>query len=523
MSADPHSAAPVIIGQPLSLHDTQRISQGLCEVQLDQDRQAKLQQTRDALDRALQNKQTIYGVNTGFGALSEERIDADSIAQLQVNLLRSHAIGVGEDLNAQQVRALLALRAHTLCLGASGASPELAQALLSLLNAGVVPKVPRQGSVGASGDLAPLAHLALVLIGEGKAYYQQKLYSGAEALTRAGLKPYALRPKEGLSLINGTQVTTTITALALAQGFEVLCAADVLGALTLDVSLGSARICDPRIHALKAHPGQQRSAQQIQAVIENSALLESHRDCGRVQDAYSLRCMPQVHGAVRNALRYVAQMVTVEINSATDNPLLLPRDDGGFDVQSGGNFHAAAVALPADHATAACTQLATISERRCDRLMNRDSSRGLPAFLTEDAGLESGFMMVHVTASALASECKALSFPASVDTIPTSAGQEDHVSMGPIAARKFQSVVQCTAKVLAIEAACSARALDLRRSERKVDTSPRLQQVYAKIREYVAPFSGDRSMSEEIEALAAAILRGELRSAAGLEPEWPAP
>lgn len=510
------SSASILVGNALTLGDVDRIAQGGAVVGLDQDVPARLAKTRESLEKALAGGATIYGVNTGFGALAEHRIDASELVELQKNLLRSHAVGVGAPLGHAQVRCLLALRAHTLSLGASGATPGLPAALLDLLNAGILPVVPSQGSVGASGDLAPLAHLALVVIGEGRAYYDGQEMSGAQALQKAGLKPYDLGPKEGLSLINGTQVTTAICALATYQAAELVATADVLGAMSLDASLGTVKPCDPRIHALKPHAGQQMTAKRIIELVQGSALAKSHADCGRVQDAYSLRCMPQVHGTARNAIEYIARAVTTEINSATDNPLLLASSDAqGFETVSGGNFHAANVALVADHGSAACTTLATISERRLERLVNVHLSRGLPAFLANDPGRESGFMMAQVTASALASECKSLSFPACVDTIPTSAGQEDHVSMGPIAARKFAQVTQNVARVFAVEAAIAARALDLREHA----TSERLQAVHAQIRKYVPPFTGDQAFGSELDALGEAILRGELREAAGLEQE----
>lgn len=511
------SSDRILVGKALSLGDVNCIAHAQAKVELDAGVLGRLSQTRESLEKALADGATIYGVNTGFGALSEHKVEAHELVELQKNLLRSHAVGVGTPLGFAQVRCLLALRAHTLSLGASGVSPTLPGALLDLLNAGILPVVPSQGSVGASGDLAPLAHLALVLIGEGRAYYQGKEMAGAEALAAAGLQPFALGPKEGLSLINGTQVSTAITALAAYQAGELVATADVLGAMSLEASLGTARAFDPRIHALKPHAGQQLSAQRILELIEGSPLYASHGGRRQVQDAYSLRCMPQVHGTVRNALRYIASAVTTEVNSATDNPLLLASSDSqGFEAVSGGNFHAAAVALVADHGSAACTNLATISERRLERHVNVHLSRGLPAFLANDPGRESGFMMAQVTASALASECKSLSFPASVDTIPTSAGQEDHVSMGPIAARKFAQVVQNTARVFAVEAAIAARALDLREHP----SSTKLQAVHEVIRRYVPPFTGDQAFGSELDSLGEAILRGELREAAGLAHEF---
>ena len=507
----------VFVGRRIDIEEVHRVAREGADAVLSETAEAELERTRGLLERALADGATIYGVNTGFGALSETRIPADRLDDLQRNLLRSHAVGVGPELADEVVRALLMLRAHTLALGASGVRSLVPQRLLELLRAGVVPIVPSQGSVGASGDLAPLAHLALPVIGEGEARVEGQRMPGATALERRGLAPLELRAKEGLSLINGTQVTTAITALSIHDARELVAAADVIGAMSLDAMLGTVRICDPRIHAGKPHPGQRRSAETLASLVRGSALNRSHANCGRVQDAYSLRCMPQVHGAARSAIAYVAGAVEIELNSFTDNPLVLLRDpddpEAGFDVLSGGNFHAGSVALPADHASAALTTLATISERRIDRMCTADHSRGLPAFLTDDPGLESGFMMAQVSAAALASECKASSFPASVDTIPTSAGKEDHVSMGPIAARKLGTIVANLARIFAIEAAAAARAIDLREPE----SSPQLRAVHGQVREYIAPFVGDRSMSAEIEALAAAILRGELRLAAGLE------
>ncbi len=507
--------APIVIGRTLELADVHRVARQQAPVQLAPEAREELRRTRQHLEQALGRGDIIYGVNTGFGALSETRIANDQLAALQQNLLRSHAMGVGPAFSGEIVRALLLLRAHTLALGASAASPELTEFLLALLDRDVRPVVPSQGSVGASGDLAPLAHLALTVIGEGDAWFEGQVLPAAEALARAGLTPRTLGPKEGLSLINGTQVMTAIAALAVVDAAELLTAADILGALSLDALLGTLSASDPRIHAGKPHPGQQRSAEILRLLLADSPLNDSHRDCGQVQDAYALRCIPQVHGAVRGALGYVAAALRIEVNSFTDNPLVLARSDGGFDVISGGNFHGATVAVPIDHMTAALTTLATISERRCDRLMSPHSSRGLPAFLADDPGLESGFMMAHVTSSALTSECKTLCFPASVDTIPTSAGKEDHVSMGPIAARKLRAVVDAVARVLAIEAMSAARAIDLR----GIPSSPRMQRVHAAIRVHSAPFTGDRSMAADIERLAAAIVSGELRAAADLPCE----
>ncbi len=514
------ATGPVMVGQPIEIADVHNVARGGLFAQLDAAARTELARTRRHLEAAIANGATIYGVNTGFGALSDRRVALEELQALQCNLLRSHAVGVGPRLPRDVVRALLLLRAHTLAMGASGVSPALADFLLSLLRADLTPVVPSQGSVGASGDLAPLAHLALVVIGEGEVERPDgAIVPARAALESAGLRPFSLGLKEGLSLINGTQVMTAIGALALYDAAELLTAADILGALTLDATLGSTDPYDPRIHAGKPHAGQRASAALIRRLVEGSALHDSHRDCGRVQDAYSLRCTPQVHGAVRGALTYVSAAARVEINSFTDNPLVLPRADEGFDVLSGGNFHGATIAVPLDHMSAALTTLGTISERRLDRLLNPNTSRGLPAFLTERPGLESGFMMAQVTAAALASENKSLSAPASVDTIPTSAGKEDHVSMGPIAARKLRSVVDNVARILAVEAAVAARALDLRHHP----TSPTLQRAHAVIREHIAPFTGDRSMSKELERFAEALLTGALRDAVGLPHELARP
>lgn len=511
--------AAIALGRPLTLLDVARLARTSTTIHLDPAARARVAEIREALEAelgpGLGSGRTIYGVNTGFGALADTRIPADKTAALQLNLLRSHAMGVGAPLPQPTVRAILALRAHTLALGASGVRPDVLDALVAMLERGVTPIVPSQGSVGASGDLAPLAHVALVLVGEGEAVVGGERLSGSAALARAGLVPLELHAKEGISLINGTQVTAGIGAIALADAAELVTAADVIGAMSLDASLGTSDAFDPRIHHGKRHPGQIRTAEIVTSLVSDSPLRASHHDCGQVQDAYALRCMPQVHGAVRGALRYVGDAVTIEINSMTDNPLVLSNGAGGFDVLSGGNFHAGSIAVLLDHMTAALTTLATISERRTDRFMGEHTNRNLPAFLAASPGLESGFMMAHVTAAALASECKSLSFPAAVDTIPTSAGKEDHVSMGPIAARKLASVAANVAHVLAIEAIVAARALDLREHP----TSKRLLAVHAAVRRHCAPLTGDRAHSAEIEAVAEAILAGELREAAALPHE----
>jgi histidine ammonia-lyase len=506
---------PIVLGRPLALFDVDAVARRGAAVGLDPDARARVAMTRARLEARLAGGATIYGVNTGFGALSDKPIAPEDQGTLQLNLLRSHAMGVGAPLPIDAVRAILVLRAHTLALGASGVRPQLLDLLVELINRGVTPVVPSQGSVGASGDLAPLAHVGLLVIGEGEAWVGGRRMTGGAALAEVGLAALPLAAKEGLALINGTQVTAGIAALALVDAAELVMAADILGALSLDASLGTLDAFDPRIHAGKPHLGQRRSAAIVTALLHGSALNRSHADCGQVQDAYALRCIPQVHGAARGALHYVADTVGIELNSMTDNPLVLPDGADHFVVLSGGNFHAGSIAPAIDHMTASLTTLATISERRTDRFMGEHTSRGLPAFLAVSPGLDSGFMIAQVTAAALASECKSLSFPASVDTIPTSAGKEDHVSMGPIAARKLAAVVANLARVLAIEAVIAARAIDLRAHP----TSAPLQAVHAVIRRHVAPLTADRSHAAEIEALAEAIMRGELREASGLPHE----
>ncbi|MGH1340712.1 MAG: histidine ammonia-lyase [Nannocystales bacterium] len=509
----PSPSRALVLGRTITLRDVHEVATRAAEVTLDPEIRSHLKASRAQLLADVESGQVIYGVNTGFGALSGKTVPAHQLEDLQRNLLRSHACGVGPLLSPQVVRTLLALRAHTLALGASGASPEVVDGILNLLSHEVLPAVPEQGSVGASGDLAPLAHLALPLIGEGHVLdHAGTRRPAAEALSEAELAPVPLGAKEGLCLINGTQVTTAIGALATWTAGYLVATADVVGALSLDAGLNTDAAFDPRIHAGKPHPGQIETATVVRELVQESALRSSHSECGEVQDAYCFRCMPQVHGAVRSAVRYVADALSIELNSFTDNPLLLRRDDGGYDVVSGGNFHAGSVAVPLDHLTAAITTLATISERRTDRFMSPTTSRGVPAFLADDPGVESGFMLAHVTAAALASECKALSFPASVDTIPTSAGKEDHVSMGPNAARKLAKAVENVSAVLAIEAMAAARVLDLRAAQ----TSDRLSAVHKKIREYVPPHAGDRVLADDIEALAGAIRRGELLEAAGV-------
>ncbi|MCC7180489.1 MAG: histidine ammonia-lyase [Acidobacteria bacterium] len=464
---------------------------------------------RAVVDRVADGDAPVYGINTGFGNFAETRIEHADLARLQVNLVRSHAAGVDDPLPPRAVRAMMALRANVLAKGYSGIRVDTLERLLALLNHGVHPRVPSRGSVGASGDLAPLAHLALVLIGEGQTWDGHRAEDGARALAAAGLAPVTLGPKEGIALINGTQASTAVLALALAGAEQLARAADIVAALSIDALLGSRGPFDPRIHASRAFPGQAASADNLWRLIEGSPLNESHRGCGRVQDAYSERCVPQVHGAAREALAWVRHVVTVEMNAATDNPMVFAE---AGDVVSGGNFHGAPVALAADLLAMAVTQLATISERRSERLVNPTLS-GLPAFLTTHGGLQSGLMMAQVTAAALASEIKTLCHPASADTIPTSANKEDHVSMSMGAALKAERALQLARHVLAVEMLCACQALDLRAP---LTSTRALMGAHAAVRAVVPTLVDDRPPAPDIDAIAALISTSALEYATGM-------
>jgi histidine ammonia-lyase len=463
--------------------------------------------SRALVEGAVERGDVVYGVNTGFGNFADVRVAAAELEALQRNLVRSHAAGVGPALPPLETRALLVLRANVLAKGFSGARVETAQLLIECLNRGILPRVPEQGSVGASGDLAPLAHVALLLIGEGECEFDGRVVKATDALKAAGLQPVILGPKEGLALINGTQLTTGIAALALVEAETLARTADVVAAMTVDALLGSDVAFDPRIHAARPHAGQAASARNLRRLLEGSALRESHRNCGRVQDAYSLRCAPQVHGASRDALAFVRRTIEIEMNSATDNPMVFA--DPGV-LLSGGNFHGEPVAMAADFLAIATAELGGISERRTERLVNPSLSE-LPAFLTGQGGLRSGFMAAQVTAAALASENKSLAHPASVDSITTSANKEDHVSMGPIAARQARAVVANVRRIIAIEALSAAQALDFRRPLR---SSAPLEAVHAAVRAAIPNYDTDRVMGPEIETASELVRGGDLVRAA---------
>jgi histidine ammonia-lyase len=498
-------------GRSLSVEQLLDIADGAVPVALSADAHARVVAARAVVDRLAAGDAAVYGINTGFGSFAEVRIPPDSLERLQLNLLRSHAAGVGEPLPTRTVRAMMALRANVLARGFSGIRVETLQALLDALNRAVHPVVPSRGSVGASGDLAPLAHLALVLVGEGRAWQGNRQVPGSEAMAAAGLPAVRLGAKEGLALINGTQASTAVLALALAGSERLARTADVIAALTIDGLRGSAGPFDPRIHAERPFEGQVASAANLRALLEHSAIRASHADCHKVQDAYSLRCAAQVHGSAREALRFIRQIVTTEANAATDNPMVFTGEGGG-EIVSGGNFHGAPVAMAADLLAIAVAQLTTISERRTERLVNPALSE-LPAFLTDHGGVQSGMMMAQVTAAALTSEMKGLAHPASVDTIPTSANKEDHVSMSMGAALKAQRALELARYVLAIETLCACQAIDFMAP---LETSAPLARVHARIRNTVPTLAEDRPPAPDVEAVAALIASGAIEEAAGL-------
>lgn len=483
-------------GRALTLEALERVAMG-APVALDREAAERMAAARAFVLQVLERGDVVYGINTGFGALADVRIPPAEIRRLQLNLVRSHACGVGEALSEPVVRAMMALRAHVLSAGFSGCRAEVVQTLVALLNAGVHPVIPSRGSVGASGDLAPLAHLALVAIGEGEARLRGERLPGAEALRRTGIAPLQLQAKEGLALLNGTQAMCAVGGLAVLDSERLANAADVTGALTLDALKGTPAAFDPRIHAVRPHVGQQESARRLCALIEGSSIRESHRDPSldpRVQDAYALRCMPQVHGAVRGALAHVRRILEIEINSVTDNPLIFPADG---EALSGGNFHGEPVALALDYAAIAVADLATISERRVERLVNPMLS-GLPAFLTPHPGTNSGLMLAQVTAAALIAENNVLVHPASVLSLPTSANREDHVSMGMTAALKFAQIVRNVEIILAIELLAGAQALEFLKP---LTPGPFLQAVYQQTRGVVPALEQDAALGHAIEAL----------------------
>lgn len=497
-------------GASLTLDDVVAIAHDFAPAGLTAAARDRVRAARTVVDEFAHRDEPTYGVNTGFGNFAEVKIPAESLTTLQVNLLRSHAAGVGDPLPTPVVRATMALRANVLAKGFSGIRLETLELLMDLLNHRVHPVVPSRGSVGASGDLAPLAHLALVLIGEGEAWGESGAEPGAASLRRAGLAPATLAAKEGLALINGTQASTALLGLTLHGAFLLARAADIAAALSIDGLQGSTRPFDARIHAARGFAGQAASAANLVALMSGSGINAAHANCGRVQDAYSMRCAPQVHGAAREAFRFAHEVFRTEANAATDNPMVFADTR---DIVSGGNFHGAPVGIAADLVAIALAQLATISERRAERLVNPALS-GLPAFLTRHGGLQSGLMMAQVTAAALASELKTLAHPAGVDTIPTSANKEDHVSMSMAAGLKASRALELARQVLAVELLCACQAIDLLRP---LTSSVPLERVHDFIRGHVPALEHDRSISRDLVVITELISSGDLERACALK------
>jgi len=480
-----------IDGESLTIENLVSVARNGETVELSSSARDRMIKSREVVESALREGRTVYGVNTGFGDLAQVSIDPQDVARLQVNLLRSHSAGVGSPFPVEIVRGMMLLRANALAKGYSGVRVVLVETLLQMLNKGVIPIVPEQGSVGSSGDLAPLSHMALVLIGEGSAQYRGEVLEGAKAMSRARIPTPALEAKEGVALINGTQPMSAIGVLAVNDSMELMRNACIAASMSLEALRGTRVAYDERIHSVRAHRGQIDVARAMRSILLDSEINRSHANCGKVQDAYSLRCVPQVLGASLDTIRYVRGVMETEINSATDNPLVFPEDGR---VISGGNFHGQPVALAMDFLGIALSETANISERRVNRLVDPKLS-GLPAFLTTKSGLDSGLMIAQYTAAALVSENKVLSHPASVDSIPTSAEQEDHVSMGTIAARKARQILGNVKNVIAIEYMCSAQGIDLLSPLRPSEPIAQAMEV---IRGVVPRLEDDRCLSEDI-------------------------
>ena len=481
-------------GSRLSFSEVHRVAAQNEPVEIAPNAIGAMQRSRAVVEKLAAGDAPVYAVNTGVGLLADVRVPPADLEQLQRNVVRSHACGVGDPLSRAEVRAMMLIRANVLAKGFSGIRPMVAQRLCDLLNHGVTPVVPSQGSVGASGDLAPLAHIALVLIGEGEAEVDGARWAGAEALRRAAIEPIVLASKEGISLVNGTQAMLAVGGLELLRAETLADAADTVCAMTLDGLRGTPRAFDRRLHATRPHPGQIKSARNLARFLEQSEIRQSHITCRRVQDAYSLRCAPQVHGAVRDALAEARRSLEIELNSVTDNPLVI--DD---EIISGGNFHGEPLALQLDSVAVAVTVLSGISERRIDRLVNPALNEELPAFLAGHPGLESGFMMLQVTAAALVAENRVLAHPASTGSITTSGNKEDFVSMGMTSALKLKQVVRNCRRVIAIELLAAVRALDCLRP---LKSSPAIERIRTAFAQVSPAWTADRSLASDIEKTA---------------------
>ncbi|PYL72076.1 MAG: histidine ammonia-lyase [Verrucomicrobia bacterium] len=498
-------------GQTLTLTEIATMVFGEAPVKVSSSARPRVLASRKVIEDIVGRDDIVYGVSTGFGKLSDVRIPHDALAELQLNLVRSHACGIGNPLSEPEVRAMMLLRANVLALGFSGIRLEIIDTLCELLNRRVSPVIPEKGSVGASGDLAPLAHLALSLIGEGEAFFKSERMESREALRRAGLKPVELQAKEGLALLNGTQAMHAVGGLALLRAKRLIRVVDVAGATSLEALKGTPAAFDPRLQDARPHPGQRKVAKHLMSILEGSDIRRSHlKDDPRIQDAYSLRCMPQVHGAIRDALSHCENVLLIESGSATDNPLVFSESG---EVISGGNFHGAPLALTFDYAAIALTDLMSISERRIERLINPDMNEGLPAFLARRPGMESGFMIAHVAAAALLNEAKVLAHPSSVDSVPTSGGKEDHVAMGMTGALKLRTIVDLAENLTAIELLAGAEALEHRRP---LKAGVGVERAFTTLRKTSPPLTQDRSLSDDIARVAEGIRRGDFDS--GYEP-----
>jgi histidine ammonia-lyase len=504
-------------GSPLSLLEIARVAFDRESVEIASGACDAINASRQVIEQIVARREIVYGISTGFGKLSDVRVPSDQLEQLQINLVRSHSCGVGRPLSEPEVRAMMLLRANVLTLGFSGIRLGVIELLVEMLNRRVWPVIPEKGSVGASGDLAPLAHLALSLIGENDAFFKSERMTAAEALKQSGLKPTDLQAKEGLALLNGTQAMHAVGGLALFRAQQLTRVADVAGAMSLEALKGTPVAFDERIHNARPHSGQLAVAAHLRELLRESEIRASHEENDpRVQDAYSLRCMPQVHGAVRGALDHCEEVLAVESGSATDNPLVFVAEGAasGGDVLSGGNFHGAPLALAFDYAAIALTDLMSISERRIERLTNPDTSEGLPAFLAKSPGMQSGFMIPHVAAVALLNEAKVLAHPASVDNLPTSAGKEDHVSMGMTAALKLRAIVENAESLFAIELLAAAEGLEFRRPLR---AGAGVERAFRQVRAIAPRLEVDRVLSPDIEKVSEAI-RSRKFTEAGTEP-----
>jgi len=481
----------VLNGSDFLLEDLFQIARNNVGIKISENAESRINKARLLIDKWVKNGERIYGVTTGFGALSNVNISYEDAKKLQKNILFSHAAGMGRHLDDDVVRAMIALRVNDFCRGNSGLRLETIEKLAQILNRGIIPVVPEKGSVGASGDLVPMAHLSLVLIGEGEAFIDGRRMSGASALKEKSIKPLKLEAGEGLALINGTQFMIALGCLALHDALNLCKHADIAASMSLETLMGTRAAFDSRIHKARPHTGQIKAAENMLRITENSEIISSHEDCSRVQDAYTLRCSPQVHGASWDAFAYVDKVVKVEMNSSTENPLIFPDSE---EFLSGGNFHGQPLALACDFLGIAISELANISERRIERLVNPQLS-GLPAFLVEDGGLNSGFMIAQYAAAALVSENKVLAHPASVDSIPTSANKEDHVSMGAFAARKCRDILANTEEVIAIELLCATQGIDLFTN---IKAGEGTLAAYEVIRKEVGYMKEDRILSTDI-------------------------